>query len=131
MPRRRFVDRLTETDEDRLAAEIREWADTVPGSVRIADAEDRKRVKLAGAVRRITIRPVMGFEGMRLLLFDGTGEVSVVFLGRRTIPGLTLGSRLRDGEPRLRVRPHLRVTGGGGPNQPEAVSSTAGRAVHR
>jgi RecG-like helicase len=94
MPRRRFVDRLTETDEDRLAAEIREWADTVPGSVRIADAEDRKRVKLAGAVRRITIRPVMGFEGMRLLLFDGTGEVSVVFLGRRTIPGLTLGSRL-------------------------------------
>jgi RecG-like helicase len=94
MPRRRIVDRLTETDEERLAAEIREWADTVPGSVRIADAEERKRVKLAGAVRRITIRPVMGFEGMRLLLFDGTGEVSVVFLGRRSIPGLTLGSRL-------------------------------------
>jgi hypothetical protein len=94
MRRRRFVDRLTETDEDRLAAEIREWADTVPASVRIVDAPDRTRVKLAGAVRRITIRPVMGFEGMRLLLFDGTGEVSVVFLGRRSIPGLTLGSRL-------------------------------------
>ena len=94
MRRRRFVDRLTETDEDRLAADIREWADTVPGSVRMAEAPDRKRVKLAGAVRRITIRPVMGFVGMRLLLFDGTGEVSVVFLGRRSIPGLTLGSRL-------------------------------------
>lgn len=94
MPRRRIVDRLTESDEDRLAAEILEWADAVPGSVRIAEAPERKRVKLAGAVRRITIRPVMGFEGMRLLLFDGTGEVSVVFLGRRSIPGLTLGSRL-------------------------------------
>jgi len=94
MPRRRLVDRLTETDEDRLGAEIREWADTVPGSVRIADAPDRQRVKLAGAVRRITIRPVKGFEGMRLLLYDGTGEVSVLFLGRRSIPGLTLGSRL-------------------------------------
>ena len=94
MPRRRIVDRLTETDEERLAAEIREWADAVAGSVRIAEAPERTRVKLAGAVRRITIRPVMGFEGMRLLLFDGTGEVSVVFLGRRSIPGLTLGSRL-------------------------------------
>ena len=31
---------------------------------------------------------------MRLLLYDGTGEVSVLFLGRRSIPGLTLGSRL-------------------------------------
>src|SRR2546422_10989275 len=94
MPRRRLVDRLTETDEDRLGAEIREWADTVRGSFRIADAPDRQRVKLAGAVRRITIRPVKGFEGMRLLLYDGTGEGSVLFLGRRSIPGLTMGSRL-------------------------------------
>src|SRR5947209_20615694 len=94
MPRRRLVDRLTETDEDRLGAEIREWADTVRGSFRIADAPDRQRVKLAGAVRRITIRPVKGFEGMRLLLYDGTGEVTVLFLDRLSIPGLTLASRL-------------------------------------
>jgi hypothetical protein len=112
MTRRRMVDRLTETDEDRLAAEIREWADTIPGSVRIQEAPERQRVKLAGAVRRITIRPVKGFEGMRLLLFDGSGEVSVLFLGRRSIPGLTLGSRLvvegvlgREGGARQLVNP--------------------------
>jgi len=112
MPRRRLVARLTESDEDWLAAEIREWADTVADSIRIDDAKDRSRVKLAGAVRRITIRPVKGFEGMRLQLFDGTGEVSVVFLGRRSIPGLTLGSRLivegvigRSGDVRQVVNP--------------------------
>ena len=95
MPRRRLVDRLTETDEDRLGAEIREWADTVRGSFRIADAPDRQRVKLAGAVRRITIRPVKGFEGMRLLLYDGTGEVSVLFLGRRCRLTRRLGTSAR------------------------------------
>ena len=112
MPRRPLVARLTETDEDRLAAEIREWSETVPDSTRIDQAKDRSRVKLAGAVRRITIRPVKGFEGMRLQLFDGTGDVSVVFLGRRSIPGLTLGSRLvvegvigRSGDVRQMVNP--------------------------
>ena len=46
---RRFLRRLTESDETRLETEIREWADRVPGSVRIADAPMRQRVKIAGA----------------------------------------------------------------------------------
>ena len=37
---RRWLDRLTESDESRLAAETKEWADTVVGSVRIADAPE-------------------------------------------------------------------------------------------
>ena len=32
---RRWLVRLTETDEARLDAEIRDWAEAVPGSVRI------------------------------------------------------------------------------------------------
>ncbi|HEY1332517.1 MAG TPA: DNA-binding protein [Actinomycetota bacterium] len=92
--RRRIRDRLTETDEDRLAAEVREWADGLSGTVRIAEAPVRARVRLAGAVRRISIRPVKGFDALGVLFSDGTGEVAVEWLGRRTIPGLTLGSRL-------------------------------------
>ena len=91
---RRLRDRITETNEERLAAEVHEWADSVPGTVRMAEAPPRSRVKLAGAVRRISIRPVKGFEALGVLLSDGTGEVAVEWLGRRTIPGLTLGSRL-------------------------------------
>jgi RecG-like helicase len=94
-------DRLTETNEQRLAAEIREWSESVPGSTRIAGVTERSRTKIAGAVRRITVRPVKGFEGLRILLSDGTGEVSIDFLGRRSITGLTLGSRLVvEGMPR-------------------------------
>ena len=48
---RRWLDRLTETDEARLSTEVREWADTVEGAVRIADAPMRERVRIAGVIR--------------------------------------------------------------------------------
>ena len=49
---------------------------------------------MAGVVRRITIRPVEGFEALEAVLWDGTGEMSALWLGRRSIPGLVLGSRV-------------------------------------
>jgi RecG-like helicase len=91
---RRFLQRLTETDEQRLAEELRQWAQGIPGTVRIADARLRDRVKVAGMVRRITVRPVQGFEALEVVLTDGTEELSARWLGRRSIPGLVLGSRL-------------------------------------
>ncbi|HXF56287.1 MAG TPA: DNA-binding protein [Actinomycetota bacterium] len=91
---RRFLERLRESDEEALAREVREWAETVPGRVPIGQARPRTRVKLAGIVRRITVLPVEGFEAFEVVLWDGTGEVTAVWLGRRGIPGLGLGSRL-------------------------------------
>lgn len=91
---RRFLDRLRESDETRLAREIRDWAESVPGSVRIAQAPIRERVRLAGIVRRITVLPMEGSETLEALVSDGTGEAVVVFMGRRSIPGLDLGTRL-------------------------------------
>jgi RecG-like helicase len=63
--------------------------------VRIAEAPLRQRVKLAGMVRRITVRPIEGFETLGVVLADGTGEVSVRWMGRRSIDGLVLGSKLQ------------------------------------
>jgi hypothetical protein len=91
---RRFVNRLTQSDEERLSEELRCWAETLPGTVRIADAPLRSRVKVAGMVRRIRILPVEGFEALEVMLSDGTEELSARWLGRRSIPGLVLGSRL-------------------------------------
>jgi hypothetical protein len=91
---RRFLDRLAEGDEERLAEELRVWAATLPGTVRIAEAPLRQRVKVVGMVRRITVRPVEGFEALEVVLTDGTEELSARWLGRRSIRGLVLGSRL-------------------------------------
>lgn len=110
----RWLSRLNETDEERLAAETRAWADSIPGSVRIAVATHRQPVKIAGVIRRITVLPMEGAEALEALISDGTGEVTAVFMGRRGIGGLALGSRLviegviadRHGEPRI-VNPRL------------------------
>jgi RecG-like helicase len=90
----RFVERLRQSDEDRLAEELREWAATIPGTVRVADLLDRERGRVAGMVRRITVRPVEGFEALEVVLWDGTGDLAARWLGRRRIKGLALGSRL-------------------------------------
>jgi hypothetical protein len=92
---RRVLQRLGQSDEERLNQELQAFCDTVPGSVRIAEAALRQRVKLAGMVRRITVRPIEGFETLGVVLADGTGEASVRWMGRRSIDGLVLGSRLQ------------------------------------
>lgn len=91
---RRFFDRLTETDEARLAAEVREWADSVQGSVRIADAQRRHPVRIAGVIRRLTVFPMQEMESLEAVVSDGTGEIVVKFMGRRAIRGLGLGTRV-------------------------------------
>jgi RecG-like helicase len=115
----RIFGRLTESDETRLAEEIRSWACTVPGAVPIAQAPMRVPVKLAGVVRRITVFPMEGNESLEAVVSDGTGEVTVVFMGRRVMPGLNLGTRVvvdgvageqRDGSRRM-VNPKFEFVG--------------------
>jgi RecG-like helicase len=91
---RRWLDRLSESDETRLAVEVREWAESVPAAVRIADAPSRRRVKIAGVIRRMTVFPMEDNESLEALVYDGTGEVVVQFMGRRAIRGLGLGTRV-------------------------------------
>lgn len=91
---RRFFRQMAESDEQRYAEEIESWAARIPSTVRIRDAATRSRVRLAGVVRRITVVPLEGHEALEALLYDGSGEVTVVWMGRRSIPGLTLGTRL-------------------------------------
>ena len=116
-PLRRFLDRLTESDEARLASEIRDWAEKVPGTLRIGEAPRRDRVRIAGVIKRITVFPMQGQESLEALVSDGTGEVVVVFMGRRGIGGLTLGTRVvvegvigeQRGAPRM-INPRLEFT---------------------
>lgn len=95
-PRKGFFGRLSETDEERLAAEVRDWTSAVPNTLRIADAPLREQVRVCGQVRRITVWPKEGTdtEYLEALLSDGTGEVNAEWLGRRSIPGLKLGTRM-------------------------------------
>jgi hypothetical protein len=91
---RRFMRRLSESDEERLATTVTEWAASVPGTVRIGEAPLRTSVRLAAVVKRTSMVPGEDFDSMEAVLSDGTGEVTAVWTGRRGIPGLVLGKRL-------------------------------------
>jgi RecG-like helicase len=115
---RRFLARLTESDEERLASSVLEWAETVPGTVRIADAPSREPVRLSVSVRRISLVPGESSDSLEALLTDGTGEVTGVWTGRRSIPGMQLGTRMivtgvltKSPNPRRMVNPAFEFAG--------------------
>ena len=91
---RRLLDRFRQSDEERLADEVRSWAESIPGASAIAECARRQPVRIAGVVRRLTVRPTAGMESLEARVTDGTGEVVVQWMGRNHIPGLALGRRL-------------------------------------
>lgn len=90
----RFLGRFAEDEEQRRAASIREWAASVPGATLIRAVAPRTVCKVAGAVEGIRVRPREGIPAIEAVVTDGSGSVTAVWLGRRTLPGLRLGSRL-------------------------------------
>jgi RecG-like helicase len=85
---------FTQADEDRLADETRVWAESVPGTVRITACPSREQVRIAGLVSRLRLRPMDGAMTLEAVVSDGTGEVTAAWMGRSSIKGLSLGSRI-------------------------------------
>ena len=57
----------------------------------IADAPDRERVKLRGSLSTVTLRPRAGVPALEAELNDGSGVITIVWLGRRRIAGIEPG----------------------------------------
>ena len=91
---RRLRDRLT-GGEDHETAEVRTRT-AAPGTRTIAEVEDRVAADVCGVARALSHPPTSG--GPRELtveLYDGTGTLDVVWLGRRSVPGIRPGTVLR------------------------------------
>lgn len=69
-------------------------ATTVPGATPMSEARYRARVRLAGKVRSMRVAPQHDAPTLELVLVDPTGGVSVVFLGRRDLAGVDVGTRM-------------------------------------
>ena len=65
------------------------------GGSRCGELSGRKRVVLAGALRSVTLRPRAGVPALEAEMSDGTGTVSVIWLGRREIVGVEVGRWVR------------------------------------
>jgi hypothetical protein len=87
---KRAMDRLTSTQEDQEADELQR--DVVKtGCQSIADAKDRSYVRLTGTVNTVTLRPRGGIPVLEAELYDGSGAVTLIWLGRRRIAGIEPG----------------------------------------
>jgi amino acid transporter len=67
---------------------------TVPGCEAIGDVRYRDRVRVAGRVRSLRVAPQHDAPTLELVLDDGTASLSVVFLGRRRLAGVEIGTKL-------------------------------------
>jgi RecG-like helicase len=91
--------RLFSSREALHAAEVRQQLSELPGEnadqpVPIADCRSREVVDIAGTLRHVTLRPRGTTPAMEAELWDGTGRVLLVWLGRRDIPGIEAGRKI-------------------------------------
>jgi RecG-like helicase len=91
---KRAVKRLASNDDTLEADQLQQQAAS-QGATAVSACEDRRRVTVMGTVRSLTLRPRAGAPSLEVELYDGSGTVTLVWLGRRELAGLTPGRRLR------------------------------------
>ncbi len=90
---RRALDRLTTTSEELEARDLLEES-IDRGSTPVMRCTSGERVSVSGTIRALTLRPVGGVPALEAELFDGSGTLTLIWLGRRRIPGIDPGRSL-------------------------------------
>ena len=78
-----------EADEERADALL------VPGCCPVDVLPHRARASVSGVLRSVTLRPREGVPALEAQLYDGSGTLDLVWLGRRSIAGIEPGRRLK------------------------------------
>ncbi|MBO0694059.1 MAG: hypothetical protein J2P58_14240, partial [Acidimicrobiaceae bacterium] len=74
--------------------ELAGLAPLVSGTTPLGEVVHRRRVRIAGRVRSVRTRIWSGVPVYECTVVDGTGALNIVFLGRRSVPGIGPGTRL-------------------------------------
>jgi RecG-like helicase len=87
---RRRLHRLT-ADESELEDQQLQKQVEVVGAEKVKDCRDRDSVCIAGTIRSVTLKSLAGAPSLEAEVYDGSGSVVAIFLGRRRIPGIEAG----------------------------------------
>jgi hypothetical protein len=104
---RRAMHRLTSSDSV-LEAEARQEDVVEHGGTPVDRCADRQQVCVVGMLRAVTIQPRGQSPALQAELWDGSGTVDLVWIGRRKIAGIETGRVLR-AEGRITQRDGQRV----------------------
>jgi hypothetical protein len=78
------------SDDERLPAAARQPTRVTP----VLDARWRQRVTIRGRVRSVRLEEQPGSPSLELVVIDDGGAMSLLFLGRRWLAGVDVGSRI-------------------------------------
>lgn len=90
---RALLARISPSRED-LAARAEAEQARRHGTTPLNDLTPRKRARVSGVLEAVTYRPATEKPVLVARLYDGTGALDLVWLGRRRIAGITPGARL-------------------------------------
>jgi RecJ-like exonuclease len=90
----RALRRLSQSNEELESEDLQKVVHD-EGAVPIRSCEDRQLVDLTGTVSSLTIAPRAGHPALEVELRDGSGAVTLVWLGRRQIPGIEPGRMVK------------------------------------
>jgi OB-fold nucleic acid binding domain len=80
---------------ERLEAEELAEQTVLEGATKVAELPARAKVTVCGTLRSVTLQPRAGVPALTAELYDGTGTLVLVWVGRRRIPGIEPGRSLR------------------------------------
>ncbi|MFC4614515.1 OB-fold nucleic acid binding domain-containing protein [Cellulomonas algicola] len=65
------------------------------GCTPVEKLANRTRASVSGVIRSVVLRPREGVPALEAELYDGSGTLDLVWLGRREIAGIAPGRRVR------------------------------------
>lgn len=95
MSLKQAVRRVLASQAEIEADEEKADALAVPGCRHVGTLPDRQRASVSGVLRSVTLRPREGVPALEAELYDGSGSLDLVWLGRRQICGIEPGRRLK------------------------------------
>jgi len=90
---RRALTRLTADESELESQELQDEASSA-GATHVSECSVGAPVCVAGALRAVVLRPRAGVPTLEAELYDGTGTVTLIWLGRRRIRGIDPGRSL-------------------------------------
>lgn len=90
---RRLARRLVSSNDELVSEQLANEAVSA-GCEQIKDARVRQHIHLRGTIQAITLTPEQDDRRLDVELDDGTGNVTLVWMGRRLIPGIEVGRTL-------------------------------------
>lgn len=85
--------KVSRSTSDLDADELRQRTDSL-GATPVVDCLTGERYTVVGVLKAVTLRPRQGVPAVVAELYDGTGTVKLVWLGRRRIAGIDPGRSL-------------------------------------